>query len=178
MRVHGLGAAPRRGVASLGVRPTVNADAKPLLEVFMFDFDESIYGRRIAVEFLHKLRDEERFPDLDALTRQIRADVARPRLFRRARLTARPTTYVARCNRHARRSSTDYKSTLNLPDTPFPMRGDLARASPAGSRDGSERSVYERHPRGVARAGRASSCTTARRTRTATSTSATPSTRS
>ncbi len=37
-------------------------DGKPLLEVFMFDFDETIYGRRITVEFLHKLRDEERFP--------------------------------------------------------------------------------------------------------------------
>ena len=50
---------------------------KPLLEVFMFDFDAPIYGRRITVEFLHKLRDEERFPDLDALTRQIAHDVAR-----------------------------------------------------------------------------------------------------
>ena len=45
----------------------------------MFDFDEAIYGRRVVVEFLHKLRDEERYADLDALTRQIRADVARAR---------------------------------------------------------------------------------------------------
>ena len=52
---------------------------KPLLEVFVFDFDEPIYGRRIAVEFLHKLRDEERYADLDALTRQIRTDVAQAR---------------------------------------------------------------------------------------------------
>ncbi len=50
-----------------------------MLEVFLFDFDESIYGRRITVEFLHKLRDEERYPDLDALTRQIRRDVAQAR---------------------------------------------------------------------------------------------------
>ena len=76
VRVHGLGNAPRAGVASLGVRPTVKADAQPLLEVFVFDFDEAVYGRRIRVEFLHKLRDEERYADLETLTRQIRADVA------------------------------------------------------------------------------------------------------
>ena len=45
----------------------------------MFDFDEAIYGRRITVEFLHKLRDEERYADLDHLTRQIRVDVAQAR---------------------------------------------------------------------------------------------------
>jgi riboflavin kinase/FMN adenylyltransferase len=79
VRVHGLGDESLAGVASLGVRPTVKHGAKPLLEVFVFDFDEAIYGRRIAVEFLHKLRDEERYADLDALTRQIRVDVAQAR---------------------------------------------------------------------------------------------------
>ena len=79
VRIHGLGATPRTGVASLGIRPTVRAEPRPLLEVFVFDFDESIYGRHVSVEFLHKLRDEERYPDLDALTRQIRADVAQAR---------------------------------------------------------------------------------------------------
>ena len=79
VRVHGLGGAPRAGAASLGVRPTVKAAAKPLLEVFVFDFDEAVYGRRVVVEFLRKLRDEERYADLDALTRQIRADVAQAR---------------------------------------------------------------------------------------------------
>jgi riboflavin kinase/FMN adenylyltransferase len=76
VRVRGLGSAPRAGVASLGVRPTVMADGHPLLEVFVFDFDEAVYGRRIQVDFLHKLRDEERYADLETLTRQIRADVA------------------------------------------------------------------------------------------------------
>ena len=79
VRVHGLGDEARAGVASLGVRPTVKQDARPLLEVFVFDFDEAIYGRRITVEFLHKLRDEERYADLDHLTRQIRVDVAQAR---------------------------------------------------------------------------------------------------
>ncbi|HEY7944996.1 MAG TPA: bifunctional riboflavin kinase/FAD synthetase [Casimicrobiaceae bacterium] len=79
VRVHGLGTAPRAGVASLGVRPTVKEGAKPLLEVFIFDFDEAVYGRRVKVEFLCKLRDEERYADLDTMTRQIRADVAQAR---------------------------------------------------------------------------------------------------
>ncbi len=79
VRVHGLGSAPRTGVASLGVRPTVKSEGKPLLEVFVFDFDETIYGRRVTVEFLHKLRDEEKYDTLDALTQQIRTDVAQAR---------------------------------------------------------------------------------------------------
>ena len=79
VRVHGLPGGARTGVASLGVRPTVAAGAKPLLEVFVFDFDAPIYGRRVAVEFLHKLRDEARYPDLEALVRQIQADVANAR---------------------------------------------------------------------------------------------------
>jgi riboflavin kinase / FMN adenylyltransferase len=79
VQVRGLGSEARAGVASLGVRPTVKQGARPLLEVFVFDFDEAIYGRRIAVEFLHKLRDEERYADLDRLTRQIRVDVAQAR---------------------------------------------------------------------------------------------------
>jgi riboflavin kinase/FMN adenylyltransferase len=81
VRVHGLGEAPRTGVASLGVRPTVAIGARPLLEVFVFDFDEAIYGCRVTVEFLHKLRDEERYPDLPALVRQMRVDADQAREF-------------------------------------------------------------------------------------------------
>jgi riboflavin kinase/FMN adenylyltransferase len=79
VRVHGLGDSPRAAVASLGVRPTIKERGRPVLEAFVFDFDETIYGRRVTVEFLHKLRDEEKYPDLDALTRQIRVDVDRAR---------------------------------------------------------------------------------------------------
>ena len=81
VRVHGLPGGPRQGVASLGVRPTIADGAKPLLEVFVFDFDAPLYGRRLAVEFLHKLRDEARFPDLDTLVTQMHADVAQAREF-------------------------------------------------------------------------------------------------
>jgi riboflavin kinase / FMN adenylyltransferase len=79
VRVHGLPGGPRAGVASVGVRPTVKTDGQPLLEVFLLDFEGSIYGKRITVEFLHKLRDEERFPDVATLTRQIGRDVTRAR---------------------------------------------------------------------------------------------------
>ena len=96
VRVRGLPGAPRTGVASLGVRPTVKSDGRPLLEVFIFDFDAPIYGRRIAVDFLQKLRDEARYPDLDALTRQIRTDAQQARAFFAAEsscpTTPRPTT--------------------------------------------------------------------------------------
>ena len=81
VRVHGLGSTPRTGVASVGVRPTVTASGVPMLEVFIFDFDESIYGRRIGVEFVHKLRAEVRYPDLATLTRQIEVDAAQAREF-------------------------------------------------------------------------------------------------
>jgi riboflavin kinase / FMN adenylyltransferase len=87
VRVHGLGGPPRTGVASVGVRPTVSSSGAPLLEVFIFDFDDTIYGRRIGVEFVHKLRDEERYADLDALTTQIRTDVAQARDFFSAALS-------------------------------------------------------------------------------------------
>ena len=76
VRVHGLGGTPRAGVASVGVRPTIRAGGEPIAEVFVFDFDQATYGRRITVEFLHKLRDEARFPDLDALRQQMIRDVA------------------------------------------------------------------------------------------------------
>jgi riboflavin kinase / FMN adenylyltransferase len=64
------------GVASLGVRPTVKkAGSAPVLEVHLFDFNASIYGRRVRVDFLKKLRDEEKYPDLPSLVAQIARDV-------------------------------------------------------------------------------------------------------
>lgn len=63
------------GVASLGVRPTIEQQpGKPTLEVHLFDFDRDIYGRHVRVHFLHKIRDEMKFPDLDELKRWIERD--------------------------------------------------------------------------------------------------------
>lgn len=62
------------GVASLGVRPTIEQPGKPTLEVHLFDFDRDIYGKHVRVHFLHKIRDEMKFPDLDELKRWIERD--------------------------------------------------------------------------------------------------------
>jgi riboflavin kinase/FMN adenylyltransferase len=75
----GLGPEPLPGVASLGVRPTVKERGKPTLEVHLFDFKGSIYGRRIGVRFLEKLRDEQKFSDIDALVAQMDLDAAAAR---------------------------------------------------------------------------------------------------
>ncbi len=64
-----------QGVASLGVRPTVSVDGKPVLEVHLFNFSSEIYNKHLRVNFLHKLRDEVKYPDLESLTQQIALDV-------------------------------------------------------------------------------------------------------
>ena len=76
--VHGLGSTPRASVSSLGTRPTV-AGVEPLLEAHLFDFAGDLYGRRIEVEFVAKLRDELKFPDLTSLTEQMHRDAAQAR---------------------------------------------------------------------------------------------------
>jgi riboflavin kinase/FMN adenylyltransferase len=80
VEVGGLGGQPLPGVANLGVRPTVGG-TRPLLEVHLFDFDRDIYGAHISVRFAHKLRDEQRFPNFDALKAQIAADAVAARAF-------------------------------------------------------------------------------------------------
>ena len=61
------------GVANLGTRPTVGG-LKTLLEVYLFDFDRNIYGRRIHVEFIQKIRDERKFDSFEQLQAQILVD--------------------------------------------------------------------------------------------------------
>ena len=78
VKVHGVGAQVRPGVASLGVRPTVNG-TEPLLEAHLFNFDGDLYGKRIQVEFVKKLRDEEKFADLATMVHQIDKDAAQAR---------------------------------------------------------------------------------------------------
>ena len=68
------------GVANLGIRPTVGG-IRPILEVHLFDFDRDIYGAHLSVRFVHKLRNEQRFPNLDALKAQIALDAVAARAF-------------------------------------------------------------------------------------------------
>lgn len=79
--VSGIGDTPLPGAASLGVRPTLADDLKPLLEVHLLDFDRDIYGAHVTVNFLHKLRDEAKYDSLAALTAQIEDDVATVRTY-------------------------------------------------------------------------------------------------
>ena len=69
------------GIANLGYRPTLGGDTRPLLEVHLFDFNADLYGAHLDVRFLAKLRDEMTFPNFDALTNQIRDDLAQARAF-------------------------------------------------------------------------------------------------
>ena len=68
------------GVASIGFRPVFRLK-KPLLEVFLLDFDRDIYGQRLCVEFVHKIRDEADFVSVDALRERIAQDVVETRAF-------------------------------------------------------------------------------------------------
>jgi riboflavin kinase/FMN adenylyltransferase len=81
VRLHGAARGPLNGVASLGVRPTVKSQGAPVLEVYALDFAGDLYRRHVRVEFLHKLRDEEKYADLATLTRQIALDVENARDF-------------------------------------------------------------------------------------------------
>jgi riboflavin kinase/FMN adenylyltransferase len=76
--VHGVSATPWPSVSSFGTRPTVGG-VEPLLEAHLFDFDGDLYGRRIEVEFVARLRDEETFADLPALVAQMQCDAEQAR---------------------------------------------------------------------------------------------------
>jgi len=66
-----------KGVANLGVRPTVDpAASRPRLEVHLFDRSDDLYGARLRVHLVQRLRGEVRFPGLDALKAQIARDAA------------------------------------------------------------------------------------------------------
>lgn len=73
VRVNGLGAKPIDGVASVGTRPTFT-NGHMLLEVHLFDFDQTIYGKLLQVDFIRKLRNEEKFAGSDELIEQMHLD--------------------------------------------------------------------------------------------------------
>ena len=77
----GVGSDAFPAVASLGVRPTVKQRGAPVLEVHALDYSGDLYRRHVRVEFLKKLRDEEKYADLATLTRQIAADVEDSRTY-------------------------------------------------------------------------------------------------
>lgn len=78
VRLHGIAQSGLPGVANVGTRPTVDG-TRILLEVHVFDFAETIYGRQVEVEFCKKLRDEEWFASLDLLRDQMVIDAEQAR---------------------------------------------------------------------------------------------------
>jgi riboflavin kinase/FMN adenylyltransferase len=92
VRVHGLGPQPLPAVASIGVRPTVDDSGRVLLEVHLFDFAASCYGKLVRVEFLEKIRDEEKYDDLAALTAAIEHDASHARGYFAQRASALTAT--------------------------------------------------------------------------------------
>jgi riboflavin kinase/FMN adenylyltransferase len=79
VRVYGVdvaGMQPVLGAASVGVRPTVKTNGRPLLEVYLLDFQGDLYGHRIVVEFVRRIRAEEKFDSVEVLTEQMHRDIA------------------------------------------------------------------------------------------------------
>lgn len=71
---------PLPGVANVGLRPTVEANAKrPILEVHVFDFAGDLYRRNVRVTFRRRIREERRFDGLDALKAQVARDMVEAR---------------------------------------------------------------------------------------------------
>ena len=79
VQVHGLAPHALPAVASIGVRPTVDDSGRVLLEVHLFDYAQSCYGKLIRVEFLEKIRDEEKYGDLATLSAAIERDASHAR---------------------------------------------------------------------------------------------------
>ncbi len=80
VEMFGLPGEPVAGVANVGTRPTVGG-TRSLLEVHLFDFTGDLYGRHVMVDFLYKIRPEQRFDSLPALKAQIEHDAATARDF-------------------------------------------------------------------------------------------------
>lgn len=72
---------PVRGMLNIGYRPTVDSAPTPKqsIEVHLLDYSGNLYGRRLRLRFLRRLRGEKRFEDLDALRAQLALDAASAR---------------------------------------------------------------------------------------------------
>ena len=184
VQVLGLADAPLPGVANIGNRPTLQGDDRLLLEVHLFDFER----RRVRSACRGRFRrTHPRRAPLRIVRRAARADPAR--------CSARATSFVsmpwpaasrADIQVHSQHSSIDHRvivreqqlqgTTLNLPNTAFPMKANLAQREPEMLGAGRTKDLTARSARACA--GRDKFvCTTVRRMPTARSISGMPSTR-
>ncbi|MDX6082441.1 bifunctional riboflavin kinase/FAD synthetase [Xanthomonas campestris] len=135
--VHGVAVQPWPSVSSFGTRPTV-AGIEPLLEAHLFDFQGDLYGRHIAVEFVAKLRDEEKFDGLEALTVQMHRDAeqARAVLATHARTHSLPQHADAQ---HADAPSTQTATHTSAETSPASPSQSPAHARADGSHNAAQR---------------------------------------
>ncbi|MBT4328836.1 MAG: bifunctional riboflavin kinase/FAD synthetase [Gammaproteobacteria bacterium] len=84
VEMFGVEGEPVSGVANVGTRPTVNG-TRTVLEVHLFDFEGDIYGRHVMVDFLKKIRSEQKFDSFELLKEQILLDAAQARAYFRLR---------------------------------------------------------------------------------------------
>ncbi|MCG6975062.1 MAG: bifunctional riboflavin kinase/FAD synthetase [Acidiferrobacterales bacterium] len=78
VEVFGLDGEPIMGAASIGTRPTIGG-TRTLLEIHLLDFDDHIYGKHLQINFLHKIRDEEKYDTMDELKTRINMDIEETR---------------------------------------------------------------------------------------------------
>ncbi len=91
VQVHGLEKHPLPAVASIGNRPTVEDAGRVLLETHIFDYNQQCYGKLVQIEFLQKIRGEQKFPDLISMTNAIDNDAAQARnYFHERQIAATP----------------------------------------------------------------------------------------
>ena len=64
-----------KGITNVGVKPTVTDECKPVVETYIFDFEEDIYGKEIVVNLVSMIRAEKKFESVDELKAQIKADI-------------------------------------------------------------------------------------------------------
>jgi riboflavin kinase/FMN adenylyltransferase len=78
VEVFGLDQEPVMGAASIGTRPTVGG-TRTLLEIHLLDFDDHIYGKHLQINFLHKIRDEEKYDTMEELKARMNLDIEETR---------------------------------------------------------------------------------------------------
>lgn len=74
-----VGHLPYRAAVNIGVRPTVTDEARRTVEAHLLDFDKDLYGLNLALDFMERLRGEQKFASVQELAAQIKSDIAQTR---------------------------------------------------------------------------------------------------
>jgi len=79
-KIQGQSFGIKEGIVNIGTRPTINGKTN-ILESHIFDFDKNIYGEKLIIEFLHKIRQEQKFDSLELLQQQVIEDIKQAKKF-------------------------------------------------------------------------------------------------